>query len=111
MKAIGRVLACVLLAIAFVKNVLATNTANIKFSNEQSNETVRSNVTRLELVSKSSLNSDIEEPWSIQDDAFKSEENHGKIEFYLHIFVNEKYANYKQQFMMTVTGECDFNTN
>ncbi|XP_012230868.1 protein apnoia [Linepithema humile] len=77
MKAIGRILACVLLATAFVKNVLTANTANIKFSTEQSNEAVRSNVTRLELVSKSSpLNSDIEDPRNIQDDVFKNEENY-----------------------------------
>lgn len=81
MKAIGRILACVLLVTAFVKNVLAEDTANIKFSKEQSNGVARLNVTRLELVSSSSpLNSDIGEPRNTEDDmTFESEVNHGKI--------------------------------
>lgn len=108
MKAIGRVLACVLLATAFAKNVLAVSTANIKFSMEQSNEAARSNVTRLELISESPpLNSDIKDPRNIQIDVFKRKDNHGRISFYLHIYLLTKgYANYKQYF--TVTDKCDF---
>jgi hypothetical protein len=48
MKAIGRMLACALLAVALVKNVLATSAANIEFSKGRVNQIQNlSNVTKL----------------------------------------------------------------
>ncbi|XP_011869989.1 PREDICTED: uncharacterized protein LOC105563210 [Vollenhovia emeryi] len=49
MEAIGRILAYVLLAAAFTKNVLATSAANVKFSRD-SYKVARCNATKLELA-------------------------------------------------------------
>ncbi|EZA50726.1 hypothetical protein DMN91_001405 [Ooceraea biroi] len=75
MKAIGRTLACVLLAVALVKNVLATSAANIEFSKGRSNKTLRSNITRLNLVSEQPLPSlDNEDLRSTPKDMFEGED-------------------------------------
>ncbi|XP_012522291.2 uncharacterized protein LOC105828486 [Monomorium pharaonis] len=72
MKAIGRMLAYVLLAAAFTKNVLATSAANVKFSRD-SNKIARCNTTKLELISKSTfLHPDIDGVQSILINAFQS---------------------------------------
>ncbi|CAL1686898.1 unnamed protein product [Lasius platythorax] len=76
MKAIGRILTCVLLAAVFGKNVIATSAANIKFSTGQNNKIVRFNTTRSELVPEPSpLNP--EDSRGILDIVFKNEDDQG----------------------------------
>lgn len=78
MKAIGRILTCVLLAAVFGKNVIATSAANIKFSTGQNNKIVRFNTTRSELVPEPSpLNP--EDSRGILDSVFKNEDDQGGI--------------------------------
>ncbi|XP_029176270.1 uncharacterized protein LOC114944506 [Nylanderia fulva] len=74
MKAIGRILACVLLVAVFGKNVIATSAANIKFLTGQDNTIVRFNTTQLELVPGLSwLN--LEDSRGILDSAFEDEDD------------------------------------
>lgn len=72
MKAIGWILAYVLLATAFTKNVRATSAADVKFSRD-SNKIARCNATKLGLVSEpTSLNLDVDGLRSILVNPFKS---------------------------------------
>jgi len=77
MKAIGRILACVLLVLIITKNVIATSAANIKFSTGQNNKIVRFNTTRLKLVSEPSLLNP-EDSRDIPDSVFKNKDK-GRI--------------------------------
>jgi len=78
MKTIGRILAYVLLAAAFTKNVLATSAANVKFS-RNSNKIARRNTTKLELVSEPTpLNPEIDGLRSILVNVFKSKPVQGE---------------------------------
>lgn len=90
MEAIGRILAYVLLATAFTKNVLATSVENVTFSRD-SFKIARCNDTELELVPDlASLNSDIEGLRSILINAFQSEPlqgvEHNFISIYLFVY-------------------------
>ncbi|KAL6443745.1 hypothetical protein ACFW04_001673 [Cataglyphis niger] len=80
MKAIGGILACVLLAAVIVKNVITTSAANIKFTTGQNNKIVQFNTTRLELIPEPSpLN--VEDSRDILDTVFenKNDQDIGKF--------------------------------
>lgn len=78
MKAIGGILACVLLAAVIAKNVIATSAANIKFTTGQNNKIVQFNTTRLELVPEPSpLN--VEDSRGILHTVFKNKNDQGEI--------------------------------
>jgi len=88
MKAIGRMLACTLLAVALVKNVLATSAANIEFTKGRANQIQNlSNITRLDLLSEQSLpNPDNEDSRIIRKN--KRDDEQGEMWFCLrYIFV------------------------
>lgn len=89
MKAIGRILACMLLAAVIAKNVIATSAANIKFSTGQKNKVVRFNITRQELVPELSplswSRNYLEDARGILDSVFKNKGDQGRISFYLHL--------------------------
>lgn len=77
MKAIGGILACVLLAAVIAKNVIATSAANVKFTTGQNNKIVQFNTTRLELVPEpSSLN--VEDSRDILDTVFENKNDQGE---------------------------------
>ncbi|XP_011050331.1 PREDICTED: uncharacterized protein LOC105143595 isoform X2 [Acromyrmex echinatior] len=73
MKAIGQIMAYVLLATAFTKNMFATSATNIKFSKD-SNKIARYNTTKLEMISDAValLNSDTDGLRSILVNIFES---------------------------------------
>jgi len=88
MEAIGRILAYVLLAAAFTKNMFATSTANIKFSRDK---IVLCNATKPELIPEpASLNLDIGNLRSILVNAFKSELIQGVEHNFISTFINKK---------------------
>jgi len=85
MKAIGRMLACALLAVALVKNVLAMSAANIEFSKGRANQIQNlSNVTRLDLLSEQPilLNPDNEDSWATS----KNKREQGETGFCLYTY-------------------------
>ncbi|KYN33539.1 hypothetical protein ALC56_12251 [Trachymyrmex septentrionalis] len=73
MKAIGQIMAYVLLATAFTKNMFAISATNIKFSRD-SNKIARYNTTKLEMISNAvaPLNPDTDDLWSILVNTFES---------------------------------------
>lgn len=90
MEAIGRILAYVLLATAFTKNVFATSAGNVKFSRDSFN-IARCNATKLELVPEpASLNPDIGGLRSILVNVFKSEPVQGLEHNFISTFINRK---------------------
>lgn len=87
MEAIGRILAYVLLAAAFTKNVLATSAGNVKFSRD-SYKIARCNATKLELVPGTAPLNDIGDLWDILVNAFESEPNQGVEHNFISTFIN-----------------------
>lgn len=85
MKAIGQIIAYVLLATAFTKNMFATSAANIKFSRD-SNKIALHNTTKLEMISDAvaPLNPDTDGLRSILVNASESKPVQG--ETYFHVY-------------------------
>ncbi|XP_032683650.1 uncharacterized protein LOC116849998 [Odontomachus brunneus] len=73
MKTIGRILACVLLAAVFAKNVLAWSAGNIEFPKERAKEIQAANVTRLRLISR--LDSELDDSRAVLDDTSKTKDD------------------------------------
>ena len=85
MKAIGQIMAYMLLATAFTKNMFAISATNIKFSRD-SNKITRSNTTKLEMSSDvvAPLNPDTDGLRSILVNVFESKPVQGKT--YFHVY-------------------------